>query len=245
MPLKKDTVLLVDDDARMLRMMQMILETDGYLALLANNGEEALKTIVEENVDLVLLDIMMPGMDGYTTCTRIREFSQLPIIMVTAKGNVEEIAKGLNCGADDYVTKPFSSKVLLARVRAVLRRSKLTTKPTQAVFQSHDLVVDFTQRNITIAGKTIDLTATEYKLLSYLAQNAGRLVTSDQILEAVWGDEYIGEHLILRVNIARLRSKLGDDHKEPKFILSRVGIGYMFLKPDTTPTESENKDIKN
>lgn len=230
MPSRKESVLVVDDDARMLRMMQMILETDGYQVLLASNGEEALKMIVDGNIDVILLDVMMPGMDGYTTCSRIREFSQLPIIMVTAKGNVEEIAKGLNCGADDYVTKPFSSTVLLARVRAVLRRVKLPAKPAEAIFQSGDLVVDFTKHQITKAGNQIELTATEYKLLSYLIQNVGRLATSDQILEAVWGDEYIGEHLILRVNIARLRNKLGDDAKEPKFIASRVGIGYMFIK---------------
>jgi len=230
MPSRKESMLIVDDDPRMLRMMQMILESEGYQVLLASNGEDALNMLVKGNIDLILLDIMMPGMDGYTTCSRIREFSQLPIIMVTARGNVEEIAKGLNCGADDYVTKPFSSKVFLARMKAVLRRVKLPEKPTEPIFQSGDLVVDFTQRQITMAGKRIELTATEYKLLSYLIQNAGHLATSDQILGAVWGDEYIGEHLILRVNIARLRSKLGDDAKEPKFIASRVGIGYMFIK---------------
>ena len=230
MPSRKESMLIVDDDPRMLRMMQMILESEGYQVLLASNGEDALNMLVKGNIDLILLDIMMPGMDGYTTCSRIREFSQLPIIMVTARGNVEEIAKGLNCGADDYVTKPFSSKVFLARMKAVLRRVKLPEKPTEPIFQSGDLVVDFTQRQITMAGKRIELTATEYKLLSYLIQNAGHLATSDQILESVWGDEYIGEHLILRVNIARLRSKLGDDAKEPKFIASRVGIGYMFIK---------------
>jgi len=230
MPSRKESMLVVDDDPRMLRMMQMILESEGYQVLLASNGEDALNMLVKGNIDLILLDIMMPGMDGYTTCSRIREFSQLPIIMVTARGNVEEIAKGLNCGADDYVTKPFSSKVFLARMKAVLRRVKLPEKPTEPIFQSGDLVVDFTQRQITMAGKRIELTATEYKLLSYLIQNAGHLATSDQILESVWGDEYIGEHLILRVNIARLRSKLGDDAKEPKFIASRVGIGYMFIK---------------
>jgi DNA-binding response OmpR family regulator len=242
MPSRKEAVLVVDDDARMLRMMQMILETEGYQVVLANNGEDALNTLIKGNIDLILLDIMMPGMDGYTTCSRIREFSQLPIIMVTAKGNVDEVAKGLNCGADDYVTKPFSSKVLLARVRAVLRRIKLPEKTPEPIFKSGDLVVDFTQRKITKAGEAIELTATEYKLLSYLIQNAGRLSTSDQILEAVWGDEYIGEHLILRVNIARLRNKLGDDAKEPKFIASRVGIGYMFLKSHFPPAELENKD---
>ena len=231
MPTRKESLLVVDDDARMLRMMQMILETEGFQVFMASNGEAALKVLLERNPDLVLLDIMMPVMDGYTLCIRIREFSQIPIIMVTAKGNVEEIARGLNCGADDYVTKPFSSKVLIARVKAVLRRAYVWDKHPEPAFQSGDLVVDFSRHLVNLAGKQIELTATEYRLLSYLVHNAGRLVTSDQILEAVWGEEYIGEHLLLRVNIARLRHKLGDDSKEPKFIASRIGIGYMFLKP--------------
>jgi DNA-binding response OmpR family regulator len=230
MPTRKEPVLVVDDDARMLRMMQMILETEGFQVLMASNGEAALKVLIEQNPDLVLLDIMMPVMDGYTLCSRIREFSQIPIIMVTAKGNIEEIARGLNSGADDYVTKPFSSKVLIARVKAVLRRAKVWDKHPEPTFQSGELMVDFASHQVNLAGKQIDLTATEYRLLSYLIHNAGRLVTSDQILEAVWGEEYVGEHLLLRVNIARLRHKLGDDAKEPRFIFSRIGIGYMFIK---------------
>jgi len=230
MPTRKEPVLVVDDDARMLRMMQMILETEGFQVLMASNGEAALKVLIEQNPDLVLLDIMMPVMDGYTLCSRIREFSQIPIIMVTAKGNIEEIARGLNSGADDYVTKPFSSKVLIARVKAVLRRAKVWDKHPEPTFQSGDLMVDFASHQVNLAGKQIELTATEYRLLSYLIHNAGRLVTSDQILEAVWGEEYVGEHLLLRVNIARLRHKLGDDAKEPRFIFSRIGIGYMFIK---------------
>lgn len=222
-------MLVVDDDTRMLRMMQMILETEGFQVCMASNGEAALKVLIERNPDLILLDIMMPAMDGYTLCSRIREFSQIPIIMVTAKGNVEEIARGLNCGSDDYVTKPFSSKVLVARVKAVLRRARVWDKHPEPAFQSGNLVVDFTSHLVNLAGKRVELTATEYRLLSYLVHNAGRLVTSDQILEAVWGEEYMGEHLILRVNIARLRHKLGDDAKEPKFIVSRIGIGYMFM----------------
>jgi len=231
MPSRKESVLVVDDDARMLRMIQMILGAEGYQVFMASNGEAALKMLVAENPDLALLDIMMPGIDGYTLCRRIREFSKIPIIIVTAKGNVQEIAQGLECGADDYVIKPFSSKVLAARVNAVLRRAKTWDKHLEPIFQSGDLVMDFAHHQVTLAGKQIELTATEYKLLSYLIHNAGRLATSDQILEAVWGEEYIGEHLLLRVNIARLRHKLGDDSKEPKFIASRIGIGYMFLKP--------------
>jgi DNA-binding response OmpR family regulator len=228
---KKVSVLVVDDDVHILRMMQRILELEGYRTLMASSGETALGVFDEEPPGLVLLDIMMPDMDGYTVCQRIREFSPVPIIMVTARGNEEEKIKGLDAGADDYVTKPFSSKELVARVRAVLRRTKLWDEPREPAFHSGDLVVDFARHRVTLHDQEVDLTATEYKLLSYLAHNAGRLVTPDQILEAVWGEEYIGECHLLRVNIARLRQKLTDNPEEPRFIVTRIGIGYMFLKP--------------
>ena len=231
MPLRKVSVLVVDDDVHILRMMQRILELEGYRALVASSGETALEVFDEETPVLVLLDIMMPGMDGYTVCQRIREFSPVPIIMVTARGNDEEKIKGLDAGADDYVTKPFASKELAARVRAVLRRTKLWDEHPEPTFYSDDLVIDFARHRVTLHGQEVDLTATEYRLLSYLVHNAGRLVTPDQILQAVWEEEYIGEHHLLRVNIARLRQKLEDDRKEPRFITTRIGIGYMFLKP--------------
>jgi len=230
MPLRKVSVLVVDDDVHILRMMQRILELEGYRVLLASSGETALEVFDEESPGLVLLDIMMPGMDGYTVCQRIREFSPVPIIMVTARGNDEEKVKGLDAGADDYVTKPFSSKELVARVKAVLRRTELWDERPEPAFYSDGLIIDFARHKVTLHDQEVDLTATEYKLLSYLVRNAGRLVTPDQALEAVWGEEYIGEHHLLRVNIARLRQKLEDDPKEPRFITTRIGIGYMFSK---------------
>lgn len=226
----KVSVLVVDDDVHILRMMQRILELEGYRALVANSGETALEVFDEETPGLVLLDIMMPGMDGYTVCQRIREFSPVPIIMVTARGNEEEKIKGLDAGADDYMTKPFASKELAARVRAVLRRTKLWDEHPEPAFHSDHLIIDFARHIVTLRGQEVDLTATEHRLLSYLVHNAGRLVTPDQILQAVWGEEYIGEYHLLRVNIARLRQKLEDDPKEPRFITTRIGIGYMFLK---------------
>ena len=230
MPSTKVSVLVVDDDVHILRMMQRILELEGYRALVASSGETALEVFDEETPRLVLLDIMMPGMDGYTVCQRIREFSPVPIIMVTARDNEEEKIKGLDAGADDYMTKPFASKELAARVRAVLRRAKLWDEHPEPTFHSDDLIIDFARHIVTLRGQEVDLTATEYRLLSYLVHNAGRLVTPDQILQAVWGEEYIGEYHLLRVNIARLRQKLEDDPKEPRFITTRIGIGYMFLK---------------
>jgi DNA-binding response OmpR family regulator len=231
MPSKKASVLVVDDDARMLRMMARVLELEGYRVLTASSGGAALDLFDEEDPDLLLLDVMMPGMDGYGVCRRIREFSQTPIIMVTAKDSDEEKVEGLDAGADDYVVKPFSSRELAARVRAVLRRTKLWDERPEPSFQSHDLVVDFARHRVTLDGQEVNLTATEYRLLSYLVHNAGRLVTPDQILEAVWGEEYVGEHHLLRVNVGRLRQKLMDDSREPRFIATKINIGYMFLKP--------------
>ena len=230
MPLRKASLLVVDDDIRMLRLMTRILELEGYRVLTAGDGEAALDVFNEETPDLVLLDVMMPGLDGYTVCQRIREFSQIPIIMVTVKGNDEEKVKGLDAGADDYVTKPFSSKELVARVRAVLRRTKLWDERPEPVFHYNDLVIDFAHHRVSLAEKEVDLTATEYRLLSYLARNTGRVLTPAQILETVWGKDYIGEHHLLRVNIARLRRSLEDDAKAPRFIATKIGIGYMFLR---------------
>jgi DNA-binding response OmpR family regulator len=230
MALRKTCVLVVDDDVRMLRMMQRILELEGYRVLTAISGEAALEVFDEGTPDLVLLDIVMPIMDGYTVCQRIREFSQIPIIMVTAKGNEEEVIEGLNAGADDYVTKPFSAKELAARVGAVLRRTKLWEERPQSAFQSADLAVDFAHHMVTVGGREVSLTAIEYKVLSYLARNAGRVVTPDDILSRVWGEEYRGENHIVQVNVARLRKKLGDDAKNPKYIMTRPGIGYSIAK---------------
>jgi len=231
MPPKKTAVLVVDDDIRILRMMQRLLELEGYRVLTASHGEAALDVFTEESPDLVLLDIMMPNMDGYTVCQRIREFSTTPIIMVTAKGNEEEKVAGLDAGADDYVAKPFSSEELAARVRAVLRRTRLWAEPPKPSFHCADLVVDFSRHQVTLAGQEIHLTASEYHILSYLARNAGRVVTPDQILKKVWGEEYLGETHLLQVNMARLRQKLKDDAKNPRYIVTRPGIGYMLVKP--------------
>ncbi|MFC1934501.1 response regulator transcription factor [Chloroflexota bacterium] len=230
MPSKKASVLVVDDDVRILRMIQGILELEGYRVLSAGSGEDALDALGKETPDLVLLDIMMPGMDGYTVCRRIREFLQIPVIMVTAKGGDEEKVQGLDAGADDYVAKPFSSSELAARIRAVLRRTTLWNERPAPAFHFHNLVIDFAGHKVTSGSQEVDLTATEYRLLSYLVRNAGRVVTPDQILERVWGEEYVGETHLLQVNMARLRQKLGDDAKNPRYILTRPGIGYMVTK---------------
>lgn len=227
---RKMPVLVVDDDVHILRMMRRILEMESYRVLIASDGEAALNVFNEETPDLVLLDIMMSGMDGYSVCRQIREFSQVPIIMVTAKSNDEEKVLGLDAGADDYVAKPFSANELLARVRAVLRRTKLWDERPEPALFCYDLIVDFARHRVSLGSQEVNLSATEYRLLSYLAHNAGRVVTPDQILAKVWGEEYDGETHLLQVSMARLRQKLGDDARNSRYILTRPGIGYMMAK---------------
>jgi len=206
------------------------MELEGYRVLRASNGKDALEVFDMESPDMVLLDIMMPDMDGHTVCRRVREFSQIPIIMITARGNDEEKVEGLDAGADDYVTKPFSSKELIARVRAVLRRTTLWHERPEPAFSSCNLVIDFVRHRVSLDNREISLTATEYRVLSYLARNADRVVTPDQILKKVWGEEYLGEPHLLQVNIARLRRKLRDDAKNARYIRTRPGIGYIMEK---------------
>lgn len=227
MPSRKVSVLVVDDDTHILRMLQRMLELEGYQVLTASSGVAALDIFDEKTPELVLLDIMLPDMDGYTVCRNIHEFSQIPIIMITAKDSDEEKVQGLDAGADDYVTKPFSANELVARVRAVLRRTRLWDEHPEPAFSFQDLVIDFVRHRVTAGSQEVNLTATEYRLLAYLVHNAGRVVTPDQIIEAVWGEEYIGEAHLLQVNMARLRQKLKDDARNPKYILTKSGIGYM------------------
>ena len=226
---RKVAVLVVDDDVRMLRMIVRTLELENYRVLTATNGDIALNTFDKQSPDLLLLDIMMPGMNGYTLCQRIREFSQVPIIMVTAKGSDEEKVKGLDMGADDYIAKPFSAQELVSRVKAVLRRTKLQDEQPAPRFCSGNLIVDFAQHRVILRNHEVNLTATEYRLLSYLARNAGRVLTPDQLLERVWGDDYAGEFHLIQVNMARLRKKLRDSAKNPKYILTKSSIGYMMV----------------
>lgn len=229
MPLRKVSALVIDDDVHMVRMMRRILELEGCTVLTASSGEAALEVFDEQVPDVVLLDIMMQGMDGYSVCQRIREFSQVPIITVSAKNGDQDKVKMLGSGADDYITKPFSSQELMARIKAVLRRTTLQAH-AQPLFQANELTIDFAHQSVSLHGQEINLTATEYSLLCYLALNAGRIVTIDQILEKVWGEEYTGDNHLLRVNIARLRSKLGDGGKKHTYIITRPGMGYVMKK---------------
>ena len=239
MPAKKTTILTADDDPQLLRLVARNLQLEGYDVITASDGKQALDEIETHAPDLVLLDVMMPKMDGFAVCQRVREFSVVPIIIITARGQDQDKVRGLDLGADDYLTKPFSVEELLARVRAVLRRAQFITNEHShaltTVATIGDLTVDFTQHLVTMNGKELVLTPTEYRILSYLAQNAGRVVTQDLLLEHVWGAEYVGEGHMLQVNINRLRRKIEPDATHPRYIMTKVGIGYLLAAhPDVS-----------
>jgi DNA-binding response OmpR family regulator len=237
MPIKKTTVLTADDDPQLLRLVARNLELEDYQVLVASDGQQALEQIEQHAPDLVLLDVMMPRMDGFTVCQRVREFSAVPIIIVTARGQDQDKVRGLDLGADDYLTKPFSIEELLARVRAVLRRAQFTASEQAHAMHTTttigDLTIDFAQHLVTMGEREIELTPTEYRILAYLAQNSGRVMTQDLLLEHIWGTEYVGEGHMLQVNINRLRHKIEPDPMHPRYLLTKVGIGYLLAaRPD-------------
>ena len=229
MPEKKTTILIVDDDLQLLQLVALNLELEGYDVLLASDGKQALTQIETHAPDLVLLDVMMPRMNGFAVCHRVREFSTVPIIIITAQGRSQDKVRGLDLGADDYLTKPLDMDELLARVRAVLRRAQLTADEhaLHTTMTIGDLTIDFGQHLVLMADRKVVLTTTEYLLLAYLARNAGRIVPQDTLLERVWGKEYVGEHHMLQVNINRLRHKLEPDPAHPRYLLTEAGVGYL------------------
>ncbi len=220
-------ILIVDDEPRYLRLMEANLASDGYQVIKATNGQEAVDKVASQKPELVLLDIMMPVLDGFAACERIREFSNVPIIMVTARGEEGARVRGLDLGADDYIVKPFSATELLARVRAVLRRAQIAgSHIQQSVFTHSNLKIDFARAEVFRNDRTVFLSATEYRLLLQFAHNLGQVLTSEQLLTNVWGPEYRDDKEILWVSISRLRQKLEDDPKNPQHIVTRSGLGY-------------------
>jgi DNA-binding response OmpR family regulator len=233
MTTKKSSVLVADDDPRQLKLIQRNLELANYRVLTVSDGPSVLKQAESEEPDLYVLDVMMPGMDGREVCRRLREFSIAPVLMLTAKDAGDDKVAGLDSGADDYLTKPFDPPELVARVRALVRRSKQYTKEaTTPVFITGGLMVDFGQHQASLDGKPVNLTPTEYRILAYLARNAGRVVTQDDLLTKVWGPAYRDEAHLLRVNIARLRQKVEHEPSNPRYVLTRPGIGYTLVKQE-------------
>ncbi len=221
------TILLIDDDPILLELLSEQLTMTGYQPIVANNGREGLRLANEAHPVLVVLDVMMPKMDGWEVCKRLRENSSVPIIMLTAKGEEIDKLRGFRLGVDDYVTKPFSFSELVARIGAVLART--TSSPGQSKNRvSGDLTVDFDQRRVTIADEVVDLTPTEYRLLETLAHHAQRTVPTEQLLNEVWGEEYRGEMDHVKRYIWALRKKIEADPGNPKHILTERGFGYRF-----------------
>ena len=227
---KNYRILVVDDEQRMAKFIRLNLEHDGFRVVEAFTGTQAMDRLRTSLPDLVLLDVMLPDLDGFEVLKMIRTMSPVPVIMVTAKGEEEERVHGLELGADDYVTKPFSPRELVSRVRAVLRRTELTSDSTHGLIQVDDhLKLDFDRHEVWVENKLINLRPTEYRLLYYLVQNAGWVVSHDQILTNVWGYEYRDQPHYVRLYINYLRQKIEKDPANPVYILTERGLGYRFI----------------
>lgn len=228
---RKGKLLLIDDDTNLVEAIEMYLTKAGYNIVTAADGVQGMQQMYSQQPDMIILDVMMPRMDGWETCRRIREMSDVPIIMLTARGQESDKVMGLKLGADDYVAKPFSLKELEARVEAVLRRTRSSPPDKGRVLYADDeLVIDSERFEVSRAGERVQLTATEQRLLFYLAENAGRVLSNEQILESVWGAEYVDEIDYVKLYIWRLRQKIEGDPQHPKYILTERGIGYHFAK---------------
>ena len=225
------TILVVDDEERMVRFIRLNLEHDGFQVVPAFRGYQALDALRQEMPDLVLLDVMMPDLDGFEVLKLIRETSSVPVIMLTAKGEEDDRVHGLELGADDYITKPFSPRELVSRVRAVLRRTEAANPATRSevLFVDERLKIDFGRREVWVDGELVKLRPTEYRLLYHLVQNAGWVMTYDQLLTKVWGYEYRDEAHYVRLYINYLRQKLEKDPSNPKYVLTERGVGYRFI----------------
>jgi two-component system KDP operon response regulator KdpE len=222
-------ILVVDDEERMVRFIRMNLEHDGYQVMEALNGKQAIDKL-RDTPDLVLLDVMMPDIDGFEVLETVRQVSSVPVIMLTAKGEEDDRVRGLELGADDYVTKPFSPRELVSRVKAVLRRTEGATGSMHGLIEVDErLRIDFDRREIWLEGKLVKLRPTEYRLLYHLVQNAGWVVSHDQLLQKVWGYEYRDEPHYVRLYINYLRQKLEKDPSDPRYILTERGVGYRFV----------------
>jgi len=222
----KAKILIVDDDKTLLHFLREYLEQEGYAVAGADRGTKALRLFYDEQPDIVVLDVMMPGMDGWEVCARIRELSDTPVILLTAKTSEGDKLRGFRLGVDDYITKPFSLAELAARIQAVLSRTVKQIEHQPMLFEFGKLTVDMRKREARLAGKPLHLTPTEFRLLATLAQHAGEAVTHDQLVEAVWGASRRESSSVLRRYISRLRKMIEDDPSKPIFLVTVRGFGY-------------------
>jgi two-component system, OmpR family, alkaline phosphatase synthesis response regulator PhoP len=227
----KDKILIVDDEEHIIELLKFNLLNAGYEVLTANNGIDAVKIAKAEKPSLLLLDLMLPGIDGFDVCKEIKrnnEMKNTSIVMLTAKGEELDKILGLELGADDYITKPFSVRELLARVKAVLRRTNSFNDPEEEIYDSQNLKVDFERHEVSVNGEKVDLTLKEFELLQILIKNKGKILKRETLLDKIWGYEYIGETRTVDVHIRYLRKKIEEDDKNPRFIETIRGVGYRF-----------------
>jgi two-component system KDP operon response regulator KdpE len=225
-------ILVIDDEPQILRALKTILRERDFRVSTAASGEEGLTLAAAEPPDLVVLDLSLPKMDGIDVCARLREWTQIPILVLSVRGGERDKVAALDAGADDYLTKPFGIEELLARIRVGLRHAALAHGSPSVVIRSGPLVIDLSTRQVTRDGEPVRLTPTEYRLLAYLAGNAGRLLTHETLLGNVWGDAYRGHTEYLRVYMRQLRKKLEPDPDDPQLLLTEPGIGYRFVTPE-------------
>lgn len=222
-------ILVIDDDDNTLWLVSALLQHQGYEVLKTPSPLEGLKMAKDQKPDLVLLDVMMPEMDGWEVCRRLREFSEIPILFITAKTAIKDVVKGLEIGGDDYVVKPFDNRELIARVKAHLRRGKDSRNVEELSFGNGDLHINFLTREVTVRGQLVELTPKEFSLLSLLAQNAGRVLTRGELIAQAWGPEYGESNDSLKLYIHYLRKKIERNPARPDFILTSRGVGYRFV----------------
>ena len=221
-----ERILLVEDDLSLQRSATLLLERAGFTVQVAADGAEALDIVGRDRFDLLLLDVMLPRVDGFEVCRQVRRTSRVPIVMLTARSDITDVVVGLELGADDYITKPFEGPELTARVRAVLRRA--AGEPDAPLVRVRELEIDTAAFSATQGGVELDLTATEFRLLTELARSAGRVLTREALLERVWGYDYLGDSRLVDMAVKRLRDKLDDDPRDPRHITTIRGVGYRF-----------------